>query len=566
LQLESYIAFALGLSPIVLMGNLNNSALSDHGPAVRLAWMLVAYSALVAAIALLPKALKEARTSLFLVAGGLVGLVAPYGYDLVGASWTPSLTPWLLLLSSVVGGGICWVRRFRDPILFAGVATFLAAVQGGISFSPPPGLHESTRRISALSIATRPQELAFWVAMLGVVVFLGFATGLLLSERGRRPLQPSVFAIGLLLLGRISYLGGAYFSARFEPALFALIACLLAVCLELLFWVGRKRTDFGVTFLATLLIGIVYLAIIVSPSDTLGVPYLQPVWWHESIVLVLLAIIVGMLAALRDISLSFLAFSDEFEGLGSGSVYTFTLLGWLAIIGRLGYATLPHLVSVEPHLGFVTMIGFGAAGVALTSLLDQRKEPGITALLGCFAGLLVLAANDTREYSAGALASSVLIGATVVAIGMLIRLVGPARGAANATTLAGTILLLGEGAEFAQLSLARSVLGVGANAAISLVWTALGIGLLASGFAVKRVELRFASFSVFALTVSKVLLVDLAALESWLRVLILMALGSMMLLAGYIYVRRRDTSKTPESPASDPLSDPPAAQNEPRIE
>jgi len=76
------------------------------------------------------------------------------------------------------------------------------------------------------------------------------------------------------------------------------------------------------------------------------------------------------------------------------------------------------------------------------------------------------------------------------------------------------------------------------NAAITLTWIAVCAGLFVVGFVRKHAELRQLGMAVAAVTVFKIVLVDLAELDSALKAAVLLILGLVLLAGGYAYVQR----------------------------
>ena len=91
------------------------------------------------------------------------------------------------------------------------------------------------------------------------------------------------------------------------------------------------------------------------------------------------------------------------------------------------------------------------------------------------------------------------------------------------------------------------------QAALTLGWTLLAIGLMTVGFRFKVPVLRYWGIGVFALTLGKVFAFDLANLDPGIRVCLLLLLGIGMIGAGYWYIRMKgsgdltsDESQTPQ--------------------
>jgi len=89
-----------------------------------------------------------------------------------------------------------------------------------------------------------------------------------------------------------------------------------------------------------------------------------------------------------------------------------------------------------------------------------------------------------------------------------------------------------------------------AQTALSLVWAAYAAVVLAAGFALRRAPVRWAALALFAVTLGKVLLVDMAELPGFYRVATLLALAVMMAIGAWAYQRwlvSRKTTTTEES-------------------
>lgn len=82
-------------------------------------------------------------------------------------------------------------------------------------------------------------------------------------------------------------------------------------------------------------------------------------------------------------------------------------------------------------------------------------------------------------------------------------------------------------------------IGLSQGAAITSAWTLTALGLFALGMIEEVQQLRFAAFTVLALTTCKVVLVDLVNVDQLIKVVILLFLGLVMLASGYWYIRRQ---------------------------
>lgn len=78
---------------------------------------------------------------------------------------------------------------------------------------------------------------------------------------------------------------------------------------------------------------------------------------------------------------------------------------------------------------------------------------------------------------------------------------------------------------------------------LSVFWAACGFAALWLGLRRDRRPLRLAGFALLALAVAKVFLFDLTALASIYRVLSLVALGLLLLTAGFVYQRLRAATR-----------------------
>lgn len=72
---------------------------------------------------------------------------------------------------------------------------------------------------------------------------------------------------------------------------------------------------------------------------------------------------------------------------------------------------------------------------------------------------------------------------------------------------------------------------------LSPAWAVEGLLLVASGFALKDRVLRISGLAVFALMLCRVLLVDLAGVETIYRILSFLAVGAMLLVASFAYTK-----------------------------
>lgn len=88
----------------------------------------------------------------------------------------------------------------------------------------------------------------------------------------------------------------------------------------------------------------------------------------------------------------------------------------------------------------------------------------------------------------------------------------------------------------------------GGHTAVSAVWGALGLALLYLGLR-RAPALRIAGFVLFGVSLAKLFLYDLSRLSSITRALSFLAVGAVLLLAGFFY-QRLGESRAPTGPGS----------------
>ena len=75
--------------------------------------------------------------------------------------------------------------------------------------------------------------------------------------------------------------------------------------------------------------------------------------------------------------------------------------------------------------------------------------------------------------------------------------------------------------------------------ALSLLWAFYALGAMALGLRFGSAPLRLGAIGLFGLTVVKVLVVDLADVDTLYRILSFMVLGGVLLVASFLYARHR---------------------------
>ena len=76
--------------------------------------------------------------------------------------------------------------------------------------------------------------------------------------------------------------------------------------------------------------------------------------------------------------------------------------------------------------------------------------------------------------------------------------------------------------------------------AVSVLWSAFATALLASGLALRSRPLFYAAYGLFALASGKVVLVDLAELQTLYRIVSFLALGVLLMAGAYLNIRFRE--------------------------
>ena len=89
---------------------------------------------------------------------------------------------------------------------------------------------------------------------------------------------------------------------------------------------------------------------------------------------------------------------------------------------------------------------------------------------------------------------------------------------------------------------------------LSIAWAAYAVALIAVGLRLDYRPVRILAIVLFAITLGKVFLVDLAELDRVSRMLSMIGLGLLLLTASWLYQRLRvSTSDEPEPAADTPI-------------
>ncbi len=185
-----------------------------------------------------------------------------------------------------------------------------------------------------------------------------------------------------------------------------------------------------------------------------------------------------------------------------------------------------------------------AGALALLAAAFWRRHPG-SMLVGLWAASLIgvytigLSAypemvTSTRGALAGLALAGLLIGGT--------RLAAHARRELVPTLIPGQLALNLRGAESAWTvfgaMLTLELLSKGillSGTFITVAWGVLGIGLLIGGFVFLDRTMRYTSFVIFALSLGRIVLIDLADSNDLTRVVAFIGLGLLLIGAGVVY-------------------------------
>lgn len=104
-----------------------------------------------------------------------------------------------------------------------------------------------------------------------------------------------------------------------------------------------------------------------------------------------------------------------------------------------------------------------------------------------------------------------------------------------------TILALLSSWLLSILEMARVAEGV--QLALSILWGAYALYMIVWGFAKNQKHLRIAGIVLFGITISKLLVFDLRDMSSIARTLVLMILGVLLLIASFVYNKRKKSEQ-----------------------
>jgi uncharacterized membrane protein len=176
-------------------------------------------------------------------------------------------------------------------------------------------------------------------------------------------------------------------------------------------------------------------------------------------------------------------------------------------------------------------------------------------LVGLSRGAALLASPAPPGYMVGfnpRVAALVFVVATLYALAFLWRRVEGTGGAASARHEKTILVLLANVLTLATLSAeietfwSRRAAGSTAEDALfargmtlSITWAMYAAGLIVVGFLRRYAPVRYLAIAIFALTIGKVFLVDMAELERFYRILSILVLGVVLLVTSFLYQRYR---------------------------
>jgi hypothetical protein len=371
-------------------------------------------------------------------------------------------------------------------------------------------------------LASQDLAIPVWLHVLLFAVALG-ALGSGLARVGESMKRPAE----LLLLGGVVVVGVGVPVALPENAGTSALYALFSLA-ALAGWQVTRRPSFRVLAVVELVLGALFYGLVAD-----GDP--QP---RGEIGLLALLIVAGAWAANAH-GRSSDESSPEAAAITSPSIAN----PWLALLSgilfvRLGVVLqLALLPASTPILGGLWGALVCAAVLAAGAVVRGWVPGAALAWFKISVALWIYAASTDR--------TPPIFLETVELLAMLAAVAWATTASTRHSAERSTPLLLGGalfGALFSRAGyviLTGSPLQVHPSAAISISWTVLAMGFLATGFWKGHRELRYLGFLAFGLTLAKVVLYDAMELSEGLRVLVFLALGLAMVAGGYLYIRLR---------------------------
>ncbi len=494
----------------------------------------------------------------------VVYLVASTGLALLGAQTD---RPWeLLLLSLALGAGALHAASVWGPGLsvVAAVALGLPYFAWAATHAASASFEEGAVWVVAATLAyvaagasnrvpiPIPLEAAvlvisgvFTIALadtaptpevLAVLLLAQWCVALLSRRRFRGAEVTAVLAAATILHANFDRFGGGEDPRAFLLASLAVFAAYLCGLVGRAFLTGERLETAGAAVHlvdAALVWGVLYRRLYDTSPSTLGL---------ASLGLAALYLAVGVALHRSKDALH----TQVALGLAAGFVT-------LAIPVQLGLSGITLAWAIE---GLLLLY----LGVRFRSLLARAGGYGVLAL----SVLRLFARHTPLHVGAFEPVANASFGtwlAVIAALGLALRLTGDLHPGPDAPdrgfrpVLAATLLLLLFGllttetqAAFAQRAESAAAQGdadavrqarLMGGLAVSVLWGSFATGLLATGLGARNRPLFYTAYALFAVTAGKVVLVDLAQLQTLYRILSFLVLGILLMAGAYLNIRFR---------------------------
>jgi uncharacterized membrane protein len=481
------------------------------GPSMRVALGLIAAAAIVGVASALRKRLHP------YFADALVGLGAAIGYlSLYAAGSLFHLLPLSVvsLGTIVVTGALCVLayRQDRQPLAFFGII-------GGL--------------IAPLLLSGDGNDSLFFYTYLAVLSSAAIVLGEL---RGWRAL-PIVSLIGTALYWMTFSLEGD--ATKFAERFFVgIVLYVLFATSMLVAWRRRENIDgwriavaalnavwffVGITILAQghdVALAILYLAIAAAHIIAGRLWNQRQQFWLATI-----AISFAIPAIAYSFAPAFTT-SDKFVPAIPAAIPIGMHLAWIieaTLVGVLGARWNDRVLLVLSGTLFATVVVNVIAGYALDDLRILLNDRFIS-LAGSAIGIAIVRRETTQRGVAGGKFN------TLVKV---------------ATDLIVVFALTMEASRIGN-QLQSHLGGGGGSLAVSVVWALYGAALIVFGIRLKDTVSRWDGLVLLAITVLKVLIVDLTNFDIVVRVISALGLGAVMLVVAFLYQSRLRAAKSGE--------------------
>jgi uncharacterized membrane protein len=213
------------------------------------------------------------------------------------------------------------------------------------------------------------------------------------------------------------------------------------------------------------------------------------------------------------------------------------LLGWLAVEERsrriglgggvliaLGCAQLASLVAAPPVASDLPVLNARALAAAL--------------VIGLLVWLAWRVRNDADAAVRGPARTAVIITANLLCIGLI--------SAEIHAFFSGRSI----DAALADGPMSANAANLAEQVTLSVSWAIYAVALIAAGIRRRYAPARYLAIALFAMTVSKVLLNDIAGLDRLHRMLSVLGVGVLLLVASYLYQRMAEDANKSENVSS----------------